>query len=163
MKGVPEQMFDLSTEIAEALSLLKVRIEIMSENLSFFGRFWKKLALALDYYIFEQITSKHHFTLGGALQFAHDMKALFLLFRPFTSNPELYFKRYVSQKIVNNLYSVKDACTLLTLDRSQLQAVKKVIDENENKWNSSLLLPFGIHKLNLEQVNAVLFMYIEGE
>lgn len=38
------------------------------------------------------MSGSHHFGKGGGSQFARDMKALFLIFRPFTDHPENFFK-----------------------------------------------------------------------
>lgn len=38
---------------------------------------------------------RHHFHRSGALQFQHDMKALFLIFRDFTVAPQNFFKECV--------------------------------------------------------------------
>ena len=74
----------------------------MQHNLSsdIFFKVWSTLAQRINDFIVEQILTRHHFAVGGAFQFKHDMQALFLLFSPYTPHPENYFKEYVNTKMI---------------------------------------------------------------
>jgi hypothetical protein len=89
--------FDISPTIAESFSLLKERLEILEATLSpnLFAKLWRRIASLLNDYIFDQITTKHYFAVGSASQFAHDIRAMLLIFKPYTSHPENFFKEYV--------------------------------------------------------------------
>lgn len=89
-----ESTFDISPEISEHLSLLKMRLDFLQSHLAadLFGQFWRHLAKVLDDYIFDESFNKFHFTQSGSLQFDHDMKALLLIWKAFTPHPESHFK-----------------------------------------------------------------------
>lgn len=86
--------FDISAEIAEALSLLKERLHTLQHvlNALLFKKFWQQLAEQLNSYIFQQLLNKFQYSKRGALQFNNDMQALFLLWKPFTAHPHNFFK-----------------------------------------------------------------------
>lgn len=100
----------ISSELEDALSVLQDVITRTSSTLAekMFYKYWKKLALMINTYLFQQLVLQQYFNysgkiahinafytnpiLLGALQFAFDMKGLFSIFRPFSSTPENYFK-----------------------------------------------------------------------
>lgn len=57
--------------------------------------------------------------------------------------------------------SVKEACLLLLLEPQDIQKAKKLIADNEKKWSQETLAKVGIYKLTLQQVKAVINMYID--
>lgn len=71
-----------------------------------FGKLWRGVARAVDEHVAECILSSspatsfasssllaaHVFAEGGAEQFDRDMQAIALLFRPYTSHPEIHFR-----------------------------------------------------------------------
>lgn len=90
-----ENTFDISPDMTESLSLLKMRLDFLQTHLAtdLFGEFWRLLAQIFDAFVYEEVSSKFHFTPSGAYQFEHDMKALFLIWKSFTDRPENHFKK----------------------------------------------------------------------
>jgi len=146
------KIFDLSPEICDALSQLKERMDAIQKylNKDLLSKFWKCLAQHLNNYIFNSVILAHNFGYSGALQFNHDMKALFLLWRPYTSNPENYFKE------------VKESIVILTLPDDTLQPLKAKVDKILNKMQEvdekeviKSLENVGIFKLNINTVKTI--------
>lgn len=90
-----EDNFDVSPQIAEALSHLKECLHLTKETLStrLFTKFWRNLAKRLDDYLLKQVLSLSSLSEYGKYQFDHDIQALFLLFKFLVSNPENMFKQ----------------------------------------------------------------------
>ncbi len=146
-----ELTFDISSELAEPLSLLRERLNILENTLTseLFAALWTRVASLLNEYIFEQVISKHHFAVGTAHQFDHDVKALLLLFATYTLHPDSYFKEYVCDLL--NIIRVKETILLLTLPADTLKQIRASLDSTSYDLTSH-----HIHKLSKKQVLNVL-------
>eukprot|EP01117_Protostelium_nocturnum_P008696 TRINITY_DN3117_c0_g1_i2.p1 TRINITY_DN3117_c0_g1~~TRINITY_DN3117_c0_g1_i2.p1 ORF type:complete len:794 (-),score=300.53 TRINITY_DN3117_c0_g1_i2:47-2206(-) len=149
-KNIVEDALEISPEISEALYLLKGRFRMLQEELneSSFMKLWKSVAYSLNRFIIQQILSKFYFQVDSIAQFGLDMKALFFIFKSFTSNPESHFK------------DLKEALIILEMNSSKLKQFKKLLSSGSKSWNAESLIPFGIQKLDKLTVEKVLEMMI---
>ncbi len=95
----PAESSDVSAELCTGLEDLGAGLTRAKANLAprLFEKVWRGVASIIDPYLVSSILppNAHVFRHGGVAQLVRDERALLLLFRPCTHNPESYFKKYV--------------------------------------------------------------------
>ncbi|KAL6009780.1 hypothetical protein ACLOJK_000209 [Asimina triloba] len=91
-----ESCFDavVSAGFVEALDMLRGGLQLLRKSLNSkdFYDLWRSVASGLDHYLFSGILLNCiKFSDNGIKQFQTDMRALFIVFRPFCSRPEAFF------------------------------------------------------------------------
>jgi len=83
----------ISSGFIEALDMLRDRLRILNLNLNpkDFLDLWRSTAGGLDHFIFTSILGNVKFSRHGVDQFKADLRALFLVFKPFCTRPEAFF------------------------------------------------------------------------
>ncbi|XP_043721832.1 RINT1-like protein MAG2L [Telopea speciosissima] len=112
----------VSVDFAEALDSLRSQLGILREvlNSKDFLDLWRSVTDGIDHFIFHSIImSNARFTVQGAGQFATDMQALFLVFRPFCVRPEAF------------LPCIRDSMKLLEMDEQQVNQLRVLLNDAE--------------------------------
>ncbi|PKU76382.1 hypothetical protein MA16_Dca000985 [Dendrobium catenatum] len=116
--SIPDEDYLLiSPTFMEALDMLRDRIQFFKQNLNpqNFLDLWRSIAGGLDHFIFTSIPmSNASFSSLGINQFRIDMKALFLIFKPFCARPEAFFP-CISNSLKLLEINAKDADQMLKL------------------------------------------------
>ncbi|KAI0520088.1 hypothetical protein KFK09_007553 [Dendrobium nobile] len=112
-----EEYLFISPTFMEALDMLRDRIQFLKQNLNpqNFLDLWRSIAGGLDHFIFKSIPMNNaSFSSLGINQFRTDMKALFLIFKPFCARPEAFFP-CISNSLKLLEINKKDADQMLKL------------------------------------------------
>ncbi|KAJ4979579.1 hypothetical protein NE237_010359 [Protea cynaroides] len=134
----------VSVEFIEALESLRSRLGVLREflNSKDFLDLWRSVADGLDLFIFRSILMNNvRFTIQGAGQFATDMQALYLVFRPFCVRPEAF------------LPHIRDSMKLLEMDEQQANRLSFLLKDAEG--NASMHL-HGIVNISCNQAEKIL-------
>ncbi|ONK55586.1 uncharacterized protein A4U43_UnF1200 [Asparagus officinalis] len=113
-----DENMNVSPSFIEALDMLRHRFQVLrlSLNSKDFVEIWRNVAEGLDHFIFSSILlSNVKFSQHGAYQFIMDVKALFLVFKPFCPRPEAFFP------------CISDSLKLLGMDRKDVKYTLKVL------------------------------------
>jgi hypothetical protein len=148
-----DAVLHVSSEFEDALSVLQDVIARTSSTLAekMFYKYWKKLALLINDYLFRQLVLQQYFNYNGALQFAFDMKGLFSIFRSFSSTPENYFK------------DLKESLVVLTMTAEQLAEFKQQLEKMNDKdkkltvdsAHKFLSMKYNITKISLKDLETL--------
>ena len=122
---------------------MRLQLQSLHDSLSakILQAMWKKLCCLLNGILFSELVRDRYFSIGGARQFTVDMRALMLLFLPFTAQPMNYFKQ------------LRDALRLLSLPASTLRSLRDVssASPSEVKQNAA---PAPHHQLVRQRSHA---------
>ncbi|KAF2074417.1 hypothetical protein CYY_004273 [Polysphondylium violaceum] len=147
-----DSQFDVSFEIANALSILRYQLGIIYRYLTplKLASLWKKLLLRLDSHLFKLLVDyRPKFTFTDGKQFSKDMKTLFLIFHAFSNAPENYMKK------------IREACILLKMDNHELQLFKEEFNMKSNlDLEEELLASRSLFNLTSNQVQEILKLRI---
>jgi len=147
-----DSQFDVSFEIANALSILRYQLGIIYRYLTpvKLASLWKKLLLRLDSHLFKLLLDyRPKFTFTDGKQFSKDMKTLFLIFHTFSNAPENYMKK------------IRESCILLKMDNQELQSFKEELYMKSNlNLEEELLASKSIFNLTSNQVYEILKLRI---
>jgi RAD50-interacting protein 1 len=151
-----EQKFDISEDelengtislgFVEALETLRNRIFKLKDflNSKDFFDLWRSVAEGLDYFIFSSIPwIDVRFSNSGVYQFRIDMKALFLIFKPFCARPEAFFP------------FVSDCLKLLSMNKKDIEWFLQELKMNESRLKDWLCQK-GLYHVNASQAKMIL-------
>jgi len=142
-------LYEISTDFSNGLVILQNLLDLIEKNLNkaIFTKIRNIVANELNTLIHDSIFERQTFLISGAYQFANDMKALFRLFKKYSTVPENLFK------------DIKEDCIIFTMNTeilSELQA--KMIQSNDEEvptilhnYNIYKLTKFSVEKLIMQR------------
>ncbi|CAI0542273.1 unnamed protein product [Linum tenue] len=117
----------VSDDLVQGLDALRGQLQVLNTSLNAkdFFDLWRSVADGLDHYIYSSIfSSSFQFSGEGIHQFEADMKALFLVFRPFCVRPEAFFPFLV------------DTLKLLMMSKEETNQLRLVLARDESRKKS---------------------------
>ncbi|CAM6101483.1 unnamed protein product [Calypogeia fissa] len=124
--------FDVSASLVEALAVLQSQLRTLRVALdnAIFFELWRSLATELDQLLVNSvILSGAKFSEHGGWQFAADIQALFLVFKPYCVRPSGFFK------------TTHDAVRLLTLPSQAATAILQTMTPSPGQFRDVVELP----------------------
>ncbi|KAL2622592.1 hypothetical protein R1flu_002797 [Riccia fluitans] len=149
--------FDVSSNLVDSLAVLQSQLSAMNGALDYvnFLEFWRSLAGELDQLLVNSIIlGGAKFSEYGGWQLAADVRALFLLFKPYCVRPSGFFKSLHDAVILLTSPSHDALILLEVLQSSHAQPRERT--EKKNKYVSDTLRHYGVRKLEPSTVKKVL-------
>jgi len=135
----PQESTDISAELCGGLEDLAAGLRRAAAGLApeLVEKVWRGVATAVDGYVVEALRppASQAFASGGAAQFVRDMRAVFLLFKPYSAVPENHFR------------SIKDVIKILTLPSNESKVLLAKLEERRDR---DVLVQYGISKIDEE-------------
>ncbi|KAH0466080.1 hypothetical protein IEQ34_006183 [Dendrobium chrysotoxum] len=148
-----EEYLFISPTFIEALDMLRDRIQFLKQNLNpqNFLDLWRSIAGGLDHFIFTSIPmSNASFSCPGINQFRTDMKALFLIFKPFCARPEAFFP------------CISNSLKLLEINKKDADQMLKLFSQGHTASEDCLRLQ-GLFQVSPSQAKKVLRNRMRGD